>query len=724
MRIPGALLVAAALGLSAPEAACAQAPEPASRTRTIGLALSGGSAKGIAHVGVIRALERLGVRVDVVAGTSMGSVVGGLYAMGLPVDSVESIIRAADWSALVGDDVSRDHRPLDQRRLDERGILSVPLENLRVSLPSGAIVGSNVIRLLEYVTWEAATVRSFGALPRPFVALATDLETGEPVPLRDGVLSEAMRASSGIPAVVEPLELGGRLLVDGALGRNLPAVDARDLGADFVVCSDVSEPLESAADIASLLDVFSQVTALGMLAATNEQRELCDVLIRPDVNGISPFSFAEVSDWMTRGDSAVAQHEGRLRALAAEEPSRGVPTRPDDFLGDSVRVAAIVIQGTDEPDVTRLVRDELNLEVGDYVDRTGMRSRLGDLDATGLFRLVRYRLDRPGTGPGANLVVTVEERARDRLRVGLRYDDEYRAALLFSATLHNHLLYGSVTRFDLRVGEETRFGATLTRRRGVTGKLGVGLSAHWSQGELELPPALGGREGLELATAVLSFGLAATRGTALTLEATAERTAYPENVPDIALISGSAVLDHETLDRIDFPRSGADVRGRVEVGVTDVLDGGRFTSAVVDARYYLPLHGRLTADLGAWVGYQHGDDLPLHRRFYLGGAHASAVFGQVHGLFQGLGEQEHSGSAAQVARLGLRWQVTGSGYLRAGVDVGGVRDAWHFPIEVPMTGWALTAGAATVVGPVELELSKVWGERHDARLSVSVGRAF
>lgn len=716
------LVIAALVGLPAFRAHAQVPPDPSAPPRTIGLALSGGSAKGIAHVGVLRALEQLGVRVDVIAGTSMGSVVGGLYALGLPVDSVESIIRAADWSALIGDDVSRDHRSLDQRRLDERTMLTVPLENFRVRLPSGAIVGSNVLRLLESVTWEAATVRNFEELPRPFVAVATDLETGDPVPLHGGVLSDALRASTGIPAVVEPLELDGHLLVDGALSRNLPAVDARRLGADFVICSDVSDPLDSAEDLQSLLDVFSQVTALGMLAATTEQRALCDVLIRPDVDGISPLAFEQVSEWVTRGDSAVAPHAGRLRALAAEAPQTPGPGRSGDFLGDSVRVAAIVIQGTDDPRVTGLVRNELDVGVGEYVGRADMEAHLVDLDATGLFRLVRYRLDR--AEDGVNLVVSVEERPRDRLGVGLRYDDEYRAALLFNATLHNALVYGSVTRFDLRVGEETKIGAALSRRRGVTGRVGVGVAAHWSQGELELPATLGGRTSVELWTGTLSLGLAASRGTALSLELTGEHAGYPDGLTDVNLVSGSLVLDHETLDRIDFPRSGADLRARLETGRSDLSGGRRFQTSVFDGRWYIPLHSRLTADMGAWIGYQSGAGLPPQRLFRLGGAHPSAVFGIWHGLFQGLTPQEHAGTAVQVARLGLRWRVTTSGYLRAGVDIGGVRDEWIFPMELPMTGWALTAGTATIVGPVQVEVSKVWGERHDPRVSVSVGRHF
>jgi len=660
--------------------------------------------------------------VDVVAGTSMGSVVGGLYSMGFPIDSVESIIRAADWSALIGDAVARDRRFLAQRRFDERAILSVPLRDLSVSIPTGAIVGSNIIRLLEAATWEAAGVRRFDELPRPFVAVATDLETGEAVALRGGVLSEALRASTGIPGVIEPLIIEGRLLVDGALSRNLPAADARELGADFVICSDVSDPLDSAEDLESLLDVFSQVTSLSMLAANTEQRQLCDVLIRPDVDGISPLAFDAVADWVMRGDTAVAPHEAALRELAAAAPSSGQLPRPTDFFADSVRIAGIVIAGSQDLRVTRLVRAELELEEGDRVDRVGMESRLGDLDATGLFRLVRYRLD--GAATDAVLTVTVEERPRDRLGVGLRYDDEWRAALLFTATLHNVLTYGSVTRFDLRVGEETRIGATLARRRGVTGRLGTSFAVYWNQGELDLPPLLGGRTGVELTTATLSFGLAATRSTALSFEVGAERAAYGMDAPDILLLSGAAVLHHETLDRIDFPRSGADITSRFEWGGTDITGDERFTHTMVDARFFVPLHSRVTLDLGAWVGYQSGGDLPPHRRFFLGGAHPSAVFATTHATFQGLPQQEHSGTAVQVARVGLRWRVGGNSFLRTGTDVGGVRDAWQFPMERPMTAWALSAGTGTLVGPIEVDLAKVWGDRHDPRLSVSVGRRF
>jgi len=684
---------------------------------TIGVALSGGSAKGIAHIGVLRELERLGVRVDVVAGTSMGSAVGALYALGLSVDSIESVVRSADWPALMSDEVPRARRFLDQRRLDERAIIAVPLDGARLTLPSGAIVGSNFVRLFEGVTWGGATERSFAALPRPFVAVATDLETGEAVPLRRGVLSEALRASTSVPGAFEPVTLQGRLLVDGALSRNLPAEDARRLGADIVICSDVSDPLETAEDLASLVDVLLQLASISMLDATREQRALCDVLILPEVEGISSLEFERVGEWVERGLAATAEHEDALRAIAARSPRSAVLR--SDLLPDSVRIARTDVTGTDDTRAIRLVRRELSIPDDSYVGREVLEDRIRSLDATGLFRLVRYRLDR--AAGGVVLTVDVEERPRDRLGLGVRYDDERRAALLFAATGHNVFGYGSVTRLDLRLGEETRVGASVARRRGVTGGVGIGVEAQWSQAPLTLAPEEGGRVGVEITSGSAFFQLAAGRGSTLGLQVGAERSTGEAAAVTADILHASVLLDHETLDRIDFPTSGGDVRGRLERGSSDVVERGRFTVAVLEARYYAPVHARVTADIGIVLGHASGGGLPAHRRFFLGGAHRSAVYGSLHPVFLGVESQARSGTQVQVARLGVRWEISGGRFLRAGVDSGGIGGVWRIPTGERLTAWGLSAGVDSPVGPLVLELSGL-RDGGEPRLSVSVGR--
>jgi hypothetical protein len=229
--------------------------------------------------------------------------------------------------------------------------------------------------------------------------------------------------------------------------------------------------------------------------------------------------------------------------------------------------------------------------------------------------------------------------------------------------------------------------------------------------------------GVEITSASMSLGLTAGRATYLGVEVAGELTASRADAAEVALASASAVLDHETLDRIDFPRSGAEGAGRLEWGISDLTEGGWFSSTVIEGRAYLSLHGRVTLDVGGFAGYARGADLPAHRRFFLGGSHRSAVFRATHPLFQGIESQEQSGRAVQVARAGLRWEMVQEVYVRAGVDVGRVGDEWTLPMEEPMTGWALSLGAPTLIGPVVLELSQLWADR-DPRLSISVGRWF
>lgn len=716
----GVALVLLALPAGVPAGLRAQVGPSGAPTPTVGLVLSGGSAKGFAHVGVIEVLEEAGIRVDVVTGTSMGSVVGALYAIGTSTDSIKGLVRGVDWDRALSDDTGRERRFLHERRYDERSILTLPVEGGIVGLPTGVAVGSNIVRLAERATWPYSTVRSFDDLPRPFAAIAADIETGEAVVLRGGVLAEALRASSGIPGALEPFELGGRLLVDGLVARNLPAEDARALGADVVICSDVSDDPGGRDDLDSLLDVLEQVMTFSMQERTDVQRGLCDVLIRPDLAGLGRLDFARFEDWFERGRAAATRHVDALRDISTAQEGR--PARPwPEALPDSVRISSVVVQGGERPLSGTLVRAQIGLEPGDFVDAAGLDDRLRNLDSTGLFGLVRYRLDREGQG--VRVTVTIQERPRNRVGLGVRYDDERRAALLFSGTFHNLVRYGSVTRFDLRVGTETQARISYLRRHEVTGRLQGGTSLDWSQGELRLEGPTRPRSGIEMTRLSTTFGLSVGRTTFLGAEALGEWMVMDDGAyPDVLLGSVAGVLDHESLDRIDFPTRGTDVEARWEFGVSDLTEGGAFSLLTASGRTYIPLANRLTADLGFYLGSGRGLDLPLHRGLFVGGAHPSAIFSSTQPVFHGVPSQQLVGSSAQIARAGLRVRILRGTFLRIGSDVGGVMDEWRFPVPDPTLGWSLSVGSSTLLGPAVLEWSKAEG--YDDRLTVRVGRRF
>ena len=696
----------------------------------VGLALSGGSAKGFAHIGLLKVLEREDIPVHVVSGTSMGSIVGGLYALGVSVDSLAALAGAVDWDALFADRVERGRLSLDQRLFDHRTVFTVPLEGRRIRLPSGAAEGSGVLRMLDRLTWSAAELRDFRRLPRPFAAVATDLENGEAVTLTNGVLAHALRASMSLPGVLAPFQVGGRLLVDGGLARNLPAQDARALGADVVICSDVSDPLDRAEELESVVDVLMQTVSFQMYASTVEQRAFCDILLRPDVRGVSSLAFDRWEEWIARGEAAAVAQLPALRALA-----RNTAAAPDiaglrgELLSDSVTVARIELDGVDSPSVEALVRKVLGMEDGDRVTRDDIDAGVRDLYATDLFRLVRYRID--DVGGESVLSVDLQERSQDRLGLGFRYDDRRRSALLFTAMLHNRIRYGSATRLDVRLGEEMQLRGTYLSGRGVTRRFSVGGVVSWSQAPLDLY-----REGQRVARADLGIfsvttvvGLTVGRATFAALEVRGERArgstsvAATDSTNAQWLGSVAAVVLRETYDRPDFPTRGGRLYARSELGITTVATGGAFAHHVVNGRRLIPLHERVSLDVGFFVGVGSGSDLPFYRHFFMGGVHPSTVFQDTQPVFFGLESQEREGRAVQIARVGLQWEVREDRFITLSADAGNATDAWRIAPDEFLIGWAVSAGGPSVVGPISLTLSGGSASRRP-RLSFSVGRPF
>jgi len=311
----------AALTVVLPRSACPQQPPP----RSVGIALSGGAAKGLAHIGVLEALEERGIHVDVVSGTSMGALVGGLYAAGYDAHSLGSIVRRVDWQVALSDRVGRRFLSPEQKLDDGRYLFTLPMRALTPSLPERLVSGHNARQLIARLVWPVATVRDFRDLALPFAAVATDLETGQAVVFTSGDLADAISASMAIPGVFSPTTVDGRLLADGALVRNLPARDARALGADVLICSDVTEPLKTAAEMETMLDVLGQAFALLSGPSHAEERALCDVVIEPDVEGLTASDFAAAGEWIARGRRAVQAAGERLTEFASGAP---LPSRP------------------------------------------------------------------------------------------------------------------------------------------------------------------------------------------------------------------------------------------------------------------------------------------------------------------------------------------------------------------------------------------------------------
>ena len=287
----------------------------------IGLVLSGGGARGAAHVGVIRVLEENRIPIDVIAGTSMGAIVGGLYASGMSVDEIDHTIRTIDWDDALSDKSKRQLKPY-RRKLDDEDFLFDAAPGYRdgkVVFPPGLIIGQKIGLIFKELTLPVATVSNFDDLAIPFRAVATNIVDGGKVVLGEGDLAKAMRASMAVPGVFAPIEHQGMLLVDGGLSDNLPVKVARDMGADVVIVVDISTPLGNREDLTDVFAITVQLT--GLLTRTNTERSIAsltarDILILPDLESITSMDFDKADEAIPRGREAALKHLDRLRDLS------------------------------------------------------------------------------------------------------------------------------------------------------------------------------------------------------------------------------------------------------------------------------------------------------------------------------------------------------------------------------------------------------------------------
>src|ERR1700728_992850 len=300
------------------------AAPPAEVRPRICLVLSGGGARGMAHIGVLKVLEELKIPIDCIAGTSMGAVVGGLYASGMTAAQIDTTMRSVDWQEAFRDAPPRRDLAFRRKQDDRNFLVRLPLglKHGKILLPKGFIQGQKLQETLRQLTLPFSKSTDFDLLPTPFRAVATDLETGNAVVMGEGDLSIAMRASVSAPGVFAPVELNGRLLVDGGLAENLPIDVARAMHADILIVSDVSFPLQPRAALDSALSISNQMLAILVRKDTDRQRATLspsDILVEPVLGSATSTDFSAADASITAGENAARAMLSRLDALTVSD---------------------------------------------------------------------------------------------------------------------------------------------------------------------------------------------------------------------------------------------------------------------------------------------------------------------------------------------------------------------------------------------------------------------
>ncbi|GAA4294872.1 patatin-like phospholipase family protein [Aestuariibaculum suncheonense] len=438
----------------------------------MGLVLSGGGAKGLAHIGVLKVLDSLGVKVDYIAGTSMGAVVGGLYASGYTGKQLDSVFREIDFDKLINDDIPRSSKAFFERNNSEKYAVTLPFENLKIKLPSALSRGQNTYNLIAKLTLHANETEDFSRLPIPFFCIATNVETGQQVVLDQGNLAQSVMASAALPSLFQPVTRNNKVLIDGGVVNNYPIDELRAKGMDVIIGVDVQDGLATREELSSALDILLQINNFRTINDMKLKGKKTDVYIKPDIKEYTVVSFDEGSSIIENGVQAALAKEADLKKLVK---STNVPhgSKVKISAQDSIAIKSIVVRGNDK--YTRAyVLGKLKLKNNETVSYAKFNQGINNLIATNNFDSFEYKLKkRPGTN-GYDLVTYLQEtKATTFLKLGLHYDELYKSAALINLTKKRLFFDNDLASFDFILGDNVRYNFEYFIDKGFYWSIGV-----------------------------------------------------------------------------------------------------------------------------------------------------------------------------------------------------------------------------------------------------------
>lgn len=456
----------------------------------IGLVLSGGGAKGMAHVGVIRAMEKAGIRPDFVVGTSMGSVVGGLYAMGYSADELEQIIRSINWDLIISNRVGFETVAFEEKEYYNRYLLEFPIRNGKISLPSGLIEGQMLSEVLHYYTWPARKYKNFDEFPIPFRCIATDISTGQPIVFQEGYLHDALRSSIAIPTAFTAFQLDSTMVVDGGVVNNFPVDVVRQMGADFVIGVNVSdEDFIRAEKLEGFAAILMQLSMAESLGKTAENIKQTNIYIKPDLGPYGTASFDDFDTILKIGDETGEKFYPQFKTLADSlglaDYGRGIGLEAVPIRFKNISVVGNSLFSTS------LILSKLGLEAGEEVTRDELQDGINRVFGMNGFYKVDYSLVSDSEGE-FSLQIRVKEKSSRLLNTSIHYDNQFSAGILLNYTARDLVGKSSRTVILADVSENPKFRIDHYKYVGSEKKFALNLRLNYLN--QELPTYEGGVE--------------------------------------------------------------------------------------------------------------------------------------------------------------------------------------------------------------------------------------
>nr|WP_315159454.1 patatin-like phospholipase family protein [uncultured Flavobacterium sp.] len=419
----------------------------------IGLVLSGGGAKGFAHIGVLKVIEEAGIKIDYIGGTSMGAVIGGLYASGYNATQIDSIFHSTNFDELINDYIPRGSKNFYEKRNDELYAIVLPFNKFKIGIPEALSKGMYNFNLLTRLTRNVKDINDFNQLPIPFFCIATDIEKGEQVLLNKGNLAQAMLASSAFPSLFSPVEIDGRVLIDGGVINNYPVKEVLDLGADIVIGVDVQDGLKDRTALKNATKILVQITNLSMIERMKENIKKTTIYIKPDIKDYSVVSFDKGKEIIVKGEEATFAIFEQLKALTIGNHQYKKPKLK--ISSDSIFVTEIKVNEL-KNFTNAYVKGKLRFKPGTVITYDKLQSGINTINGTQNFNAINYALEPDGYGE--TLVLNLKENeTKTLLKFGLHYDGLYKSAVLANITQKNLFFKNDNASLDLIIGDNLRY---------------------------------------------------------------------------------------------------------------------------------------------------------------------------------------------------------------------------------------------------------------------------
>tara|TARA_R110002049_G_scaffold88596_6_gene223410 strand:+ start:1524 stop:3761 length:2238 start_codon:yes stop_codon:yes gene_type:complete len=452
----------------------------------VGLVLSGGGAKGFAHIGVLKVVDSLGIKIDYIAGTSMGAIIGSLYASGYSGKQLEAMFKTQDFDELINDAFPRASKSFYERENTEKYAVTLPFDKFKISLPSALSRGQNVYNLLYQLMLPVNHITDFSELPIPFFCIATDIETGESLIMNKGKLAEVVTASGALPSLFQPVTIGERILIDGGVTNNFPVEELRDKGMDIIIGVDVQDALKDRETLKSAPDILLQIGNFRTINAMKSKVEFTDIYIKPDITNFSVISFDEGDDIIANGEAAARTQLSKLQAIKEQQPV--YVERSKVKMMDSLKIKSVSLEGNERYTRAYLI-GKLKLKGQERISYSDFRQGINNLIATNNFDTFRYQLEPTENESEYNLIGNITESETSTfLRLGLHYDDLYKSAILANLTQRKLLFNNDIASLDFILGDNTRYNFDYFIDKGFY--ISVGVKSRFNQFNKNVNPLL------------------------------------------------------------------------------------------------------------------------------------------------------------------------------------------------------------------------------------------